>query len=71
MATHNVGFNLPDRPLGKADIIFNIRKGNNKFGTLRISKGGLLWLPSYKQKGWKMSWSKFNEVMISEGRKRR
>lgn len=71
MATHKVAFNLPDRPLGKADIIFNIRKGPNKFGTLRISKGALLWLPSYNKKGWKMSWSKFDEIMKNEGRRRR
>ncbi len=71
MAIHKVSFNFPDRLLGKSDAIFNVNRGNGKLGTLRVSKGGVHWIPSYGQKGWVMSWRKFDELMVAKGRKKK
>jgi hypothetical protein len=50
---HNVKFVIPERDLGKADIQFNVKKSNLKFGTLKISKGSIVWIPKDKSYGFK------------------
>ena len=46
---HKVSFSIPPRLLGKSDLIFVIKKNKNKFGTLRISQGGVVWVPKGKK----------------------
>jgi hypothetical protein len=36
---HDVKFSMPERELGKADIEFKIKKDDQRFGTLKVSKG--------------------------------
>ncbi len=55
MAKNQVNFNVPDRPLAHADIIFSVRQDEEKFGELRISKGGLVWYPRNKVKGFMLT----------------
>jgi hypothetical protein len=47
---YEVQFTVPERPIANKDIDFPVRKNGAKFGTLRVSKGGLQWLPAG---GWK------------------
>jgi hypothetical protein len=61
--THDVRFSLPERQLGKADIVFKVKKGQLKFGTLKISKGSIVWFPRSTSKGYKVGWKKFDEFM--------
>ena len=35
---HKVTFEIPRRPVGFADIVFDVRRNKKKFGTLRISR---------------------------------
>ena len=65
---HDVRFSIPDRELGKADIEFKIKKAGKLFGTLRVSKGSIVWLPKDKTYGHKIGWKKFDEVMQSQKR---
>lgn len=62
MAKHRVNFNVPDRPLAHADIIFTVREDEEKLGELRISKGGLVWYPRNKVKGVKLTWRQFDKL---------
>ncbi len=39
---HKVTFAVPERPLAKVDIEFNIRRNGTMFGTLKISQGGVV-----------------------------
>jgi hypothetical protein len=60
--THIVQFTLPERPLGKSPLQFEVylgakRKVGSKFGTLRISNGRLVWKEKTKQ--YKVSWEGF------------
>lgn len=68
MARHDVKFSVPGRPLGKADIDFDVMADNAKLGTLRVSKGSLVWYRTKGQKGLKISWAKFGELMGEHGR---
>jgi len=69
MAKHDVSFTVPGRPLGKADITFDVWADNEKLGTLAVSLGAVVWFPSGNTYGHKVSWSKFDELMQKNGRR--
>jgi hypothetical protein len=69
MAQHRVNFNVPDRPLAHADIIFSVRQDDDKFGELRISKGGLVWYPRNKVYGYKLTWKQLDRLAQDHGRR--
>ena len=66
---HNVSFTLPERNLGKADAVFTVRQDGYMLGTLLVSKGAIVWVPSGHEFGHKMSWSVFDSVMQANGRR--
>ena len=63
MAAHDVMFNVPFRSLGKSDIEFLVKRDKEIFGTLKISKGSLVWFSKGDVKGHKMYWGQFNKLM--------
>lgn len=38
MARHEVRFTVPQRPLGKADVEFDIKRNGEALGRLKVSK---------------------------------
>jgi hypothetical protein len=60
---HNVKFTIPKRTLGTSDIEFEVKQNGIMFGTLKISKGSLVWFPKGTTKGLKMGWTKFDKIM--------
>ena len=60
---HDVNFSIPKRPLGKADVEFDVHRDGKKLGTLKISKGSLVWFPFGTKYGHKVGWKKFDEFM--------
>jgi hypothetical protein len=60
---HNVKFTIPKRELGTADIEFDVHRDGSKLGTLKISKGSLVWFPSGTTYGHKIGWKKFDLLM--------
>lgn len=64
---HDVKFTVPERELGKADIEFSVKKNGSKFGTLKVSKGAVVWTPASKQYGYKVSWSMLDDIAQREG----
>lgn len=60
---HDVQFSLPQRSLGPTDIEFAIKKDGKMLGTLKISKGAVVWFARGTSYGHKMSWSKFDKMM--------
>lgn len=63
MAVHDVKFSIPKRTLGKADVEFDVHRDSKKLGTLKISKGSLVWFPAGASYGHKMGWKNFDELM--------
>jgi len=57
---HKVTFSIPTRELGRADITFNVTRGNQKLGTLKISRGSLVWYPRDHTYGHKIRWTEFD-----------
>lgn len=70
MARHEVRFTLPSRSLGNNDIEFDIIRNEEFFGTLKISRGAIVWTPRHaKTGGYVLSWSAFDEAAQEYGRK--
>ncbi len=63
MAKHEVAFDVPKRPLGRADIEFTVKENGKTMGTLRVSNGSVVWFPRATTFGCKMNWSKFDKTM--------
>ena len=63
MAQHDVKFEVPRRPLGRADIRFVVKRDGAIFGTLTVSNGSVVWFPKKTTYGYKMGWKKFDELM--------
>jgi hypothetical protein len=68
---HDVSFSIPERKLGKRDIVFRVRKDSSLFGTLRVSKGGVDWFPFKKQFGYGFNWSQIDRLFQTKGEQRR
>jgi hypothetical protein len=64
MATHEVHFSIPQRELGKADVEFIVDVDEKRLGTLKISKGSIVWFRGKTHKnGKKISWTQFDDLM--------
>jgi len=66
---HDVKFLIPERNLGNADIEFHVKKNGQKFGTLKISKGSIVWVPKDNTYGYKLGWDKFDANMQRDGKR--
>lgn len=72
MPDHNVEIRrIPRLIIGKSDIIFDIKKNGEMLGSLRISKGHLVWRPANNQFGYWLNWSNFSSVAVENGFRRR
>jgi hypothetical protein len=67
MAKHKVQFSVPKRPLGSADVEFDVTRSNEKLGRLKVSKGSIVWVQKNNEFGHKMGWEKFDELMQKGG----
>lgn len=66
---HDVKFSIPKRTLGKSDVEFDVMKDGAKLGTLKVSKGSLVWFPSGTTYGHKIGWGKFHELMQTNAKR--
>jgi len=63
MAKHDVSFQIPMRSLGKEDVIFRVMADDELLGTLKVSKGAVVWWPGNAKLGYKMDWARFDLAM--------
>lgn len=57
MAKHDVKFTVPERELGKADLVFAVKVDGKPLGRLKVSSGSVVWVPGNGTYGYRMSWS--------------
>ena len=67
MAQHKVNFIVPERPLGKADVEFNIKRDDEALGRLKVSNGTVEWVPKNKKYGFRLGWVEFDKLMQGNG----
>ena len=65
MREHTVDFSIRRSALhiSKADVAFTVKYENKVLGKCLISRGAVVWVPRGKQKGHRLSWQKFDEMM--------
>ena len=63
MAKHDVSFALPQRPLGRSDVEFRVKRNGRVHGTLEVSNGSVVWFPKGTKYGLKVGWAKFDKMM--------
>jgi hypothetical protein len=64
---HEVLFNVPDRTVGKADIEFKVFNDDGRLGTLRVSKGSVVWYREHAKRGHKISWYRLGQLIEAHG----
>ena len=72
MAEKNVKVMVKSPLLSRREngVKFSVKDGGGQFGELIVSKGGLYWRPENKQKSQFVTWQKFHDFMLQDGRKR-
>jgi len=68
---HKVTFTVPERPLEKKDIEFDVKKDGAMLGTLKIRRGGLVWRPRDYTFGYFLTWTKLSQVVAQHHTSRR
>jgi hypothetical protein len=69
MAIHDVTFEVPQRPLGKADVAFRVKEKGKTLGTLTVSNGSIVWFPRGTKNGLKMGWARFQTTMQEKAKR--
>ena len=67
--SHEVTIRVPDRPIGRKDIVFSVKQDGGRFGRLKVSKGCIVWLPGSKSKGFRLSWAQLDRLARDSGRR--
>jgi hypothetical protein len=63
---HNIKFSIPERELGREDVEFKVSLGGSRVGTLKVSKGTLVWVPKDHTYGHKINWTDFDALMKNQ-----
>jgi len=67
---YEVGFLVPERPLGLRAIEFKVREDQVMLGTLKVNKGGVVWVRGGFKHGYRFTWSAFNDVATKQKRRK-
>jgi hypothetical protein len=61
---HEISLNIPHGiTIVNTDIELEVREDGDLLGRMRISKGTLDWIPAHKQRGHRLRWRRFAELM--------
>ena len=58
---------IPQLEIGKSDVIFQIECDDEKLGSLRVSKGNIVWTPVNKKFSYWLNWNDFDKIIIENG----
>lgn len=73
MTKHVVSMRVENAiPVGRVDVQFPVKVDGTPLGRLKISQGGIDWLPSPNSKtSFTLTWTRLAEMMELQGRKKR
>lgn len=62
---HRVTVTVPPLRVERADVTFEVRDDDTdaKIGELAVSRGSVVWFPVNKHYGYRMAWSKLEQMM--------
>ena len=50
---------------------FHIEQGDEKLGSLRVSKGNIVWTPVNKKYSYWLTWNDFGKIIVDNGEQRK
>lgn len=66
---HEVTMDISTKFVLHKDVTIDVKKDGRKLGTALISKGNIEWVPAGNSVNKKrLSWAKFAELMVAEGK---
>lgn len=69
MAKHEVFMKLGDIPIGRKDVEIPVRVDGRLIGRLKVSQGGVDWLPYRKSvRAYGLTWTQLSELMAQHGK---
>ena len=73
MAKHTVGLKIEHEiAVGNVDVELPVRVDGKPLGRVRISRGGVDWIPTGMAKsGYALTWTRFAELMRAQGREKK
>ena len=66
---HDVYFSIPSRTLGRSDVEFQVYSDDEMLGTLKVSKGTIVWFPANTTYGFSLEWEKLDKIMRKEAKR--
>lgn len=63
---YDVDFTMPTRKLGKSDVSFVVKTEEGVLGTLKVSKGAVVWYPKKTNYGYKATWKRFHAIATEQ-----
>jgi len=67
--SHEVTLQLKPIQVKNRDVEVSIKKKGKKIGSILISKGNVVWMPSGKQvRGYQLTWDELQNLMRDEGK---
>jgi hypothetical protein len=71
MATHEVNLRLNQRiTIENVDAIFPVWSDDEFLGRLRVSKGGVDWIPARGKTAYGLRWERLADMMVEYGRRK-
>ena len=58
---------IPKLQVGYSDVVFCIKQNEEKLGSLRVSKGHIVWTPVNKQYSYWLTWDDFGKIVVEHG----
>lgn len=62
---------IPRLEIRSVDVIFHVQQDKENLGSLRVSKGALVWTPANKVFSYWLDWDDFNEIASKKGQRKK
>lgn len=70
MPRHDLDIRIPAAQIINTDVTVDVKSGDERLGTLLISRGSIDWRPRNGRYVRRLSWERFNDLMEEYGRHR-
>ena len=62
---------IPKLKIRSVDVIFHVQQDKENLGSLRVSKGAIVWTPANKVFSYWLNWDVFNDIAIKKGQRKK
>lgn len=63
---HTVNMEIPPQAVYNSDVVFQVSVDDRSIGRLKVSRGGVEWVPRNYRDGIQLSWSEFAKLIETQ-----